>query len=260
MRFALLFVALAPFFRLRPVSRAGFPAFLGFCLAMGIGVYSTMYLALAAANGVAGILIGTQFSVPIAALLGIRLLGDKVDKTTWFGIMLAFAGVMAVGYNDSILGHWLAFLLILLSAFFYALSNVLSRRLTADINLLTLNAWMALIAMPFMFVASWLFEGGQWRAMQQATAADWGALLYSAIAVSVLGHIGMFALLRRYPVSAIMPFYVLTPIFGVIGGIVLFGERPTLIFYIGAAIALLGVWTVNTHAKRKAKAAALAQS
>ena len=245
LRFLLLFICLLPFFRLKPVSRSHFPVFIAFCLAMGVGVYATMYLALAMADGVSGILIGTQFTVPIATLLGVWLLGDKVSGKTWFGVWLAFAGVMIVGYDNTLLGYWQAFLLILLSAFFYALSNVLSRRLTAAVNLLTLNVWMALLGMPFMFISSALFEVGQWDSIISADYTAWGVLLYSALAVSIIAHIGMFSLLRRYPVSTIMPFYVLMPIFGVIGGIIFFDEQPSSAFYIGAVIALYGVWIVN---------------
>ena len=249
LRFVLLFIVLLPFFRLKPVSRNYFPGFVGFCLAMGVGVYSTMYLALAQADGVSGILIGTQFAVPIAALLGIFLLGDKIGTSAWIGILLAFVGVMIVGYDNALLGYWQAFLLILLSSFFYALSNVLSRQLTGAVGLFNLNAWMALLAMPFMFAGSLIFETGQWESIRIASVADWGTLLYSAVAVSILGHIGMFALLRRYSVSTIMPFYVLMPIFGVVGGFIFFAEEPSLKFYIGAFVALTGVWVVNRYGK-----------
>lgn len=251
LRFLLVFVALLPFFRLRlnlPPHQRG--AFLGFCLAMGVGVYSTMYLALSLADGVSAILIGTQFSVPMAALLGIVLLGDKIAKAVWVGILLAFVGVMAVGVDTSLLGYWQAFLLILASAFFYALANVLTQKLKADIGLLNLNAWMSLFAIPPMFALSLAFENEQWQAVTTLSAGGWGALLYSSFAVSLVGHIGMFAVLRRYSVAQVMPYYVLTPIFGILAGIAFFDESPTMQFIIGAVIALSGVWMVNRHHRR----------
>lgn len=245
LRFLLVFIALLPFFRLPRLSPQNRAPFFGFCLAMGLGVYSTMYLALAAADGVGAILIGTQFSVPMAALLGVWVLGDKINKVVWCGIVLAFVGVMIVGFDPAVLAYGGAFLLILLSAFFYAYANVLSQRLSGVVSVLNLNAWMALLAMPPMFAASLLFENGQWQALTTAGGGDWAVLLYSSLAVSLLGHGGMFALLRLYPVAIIMPFYVLMPIFGVLMSVVVFDELPTTQFYVGAIIALGGVWLVN---------------
>lgn len=253
-RFVLVFAALLPFFRLRPVPPAHRRTFFGFCFGMGIGVYSTMYLALAAADGVSAVLIGTQFSVPMAALLGMWLRGDRISKTTWIGIVTAFAGVMIVGFDGVILGYGLAFMFVMLSAFFYAYANVLSQQLGGIVSVLNLNAWMALLSIAPMLALSFVFEGNQLPSLLAAQPADWAALLYSALAVSLLGHGGMFAMLRLYPVAQVMPFYVLVPIFGVVGGLVFFSETPTLKFYAGALVALLGVWIVNTLGARRARA------
>lgn len=257
LRFLLVFVVLLPFFRLTPVPRSHFKPFLLFCLSMGVAVYGTMYLALSMADGVTAILIGTQFSVPMAALLGMAILGDKINRTKWCGIVLAFTGVMVVGFDEAILGYGVAFSLILLSAFFYAYANVLSQQLAGAVNLLTLNAWMALVSVPPMLGLSLLFEEGQWAALAEAEAGSWAALLYSAWVVSLVGHVGMFALLRRYAVAQVMPFYVLTPIFGVIGGLLFFSETPSLKFYIGGAVALAGVWIVNQLGERQRKRSAI---
>ena len=148
LRFLLVFLALLPFFRMPRIARANRPAFLGFCASMGVGVYGAMYLGLSFADGVTAILIGTQFSVPMAALLGMWVLGERINKVTWFGIILAFAGVMIVGVDEALLGYGAAFSLILLSAFFYAYANVLSRQLGGVVQVLNLNAWMGAALRP----------------------------------------------------------------------------------------------------------------
>lgn len=251
LRFMLVFIALAPFFRWNPVPRRSLVPFLGFCFSMGVGVYSTMYLALSLADGVSAILIGTQFSVPIAVLLGVLMRGDVIGPRAWAGILIAFSGALIVGFDRVILGYGLAFSLIVLSAFFYAYANVLSQQLGGVINVLNLNAWMALLAIPPMLLLSLLFEGQHWQFIADADSSAWLALLYSSVIVSLIGHVGMFAMLRRYPVSAVMPYYVLLPIFGGIGGLIFFDEAPSGKFYVGAAITLLGVLLVNLFAKRR---------
>ena len=252
LRFALVFVALLPFCRIpRGLSPAQKRDFFAFCLAMGIGVYSTMYWALHLADGVSAMLIGTQFATPIAALLGIWLLGDKVSARVWSGILLALFGVLTVGADTALLGYWRAFGLILASAFFYALANILAQKLKGAVNLINLNAWMSLLAVPPMLALSLMTESGHWEVIRAADLRAWGAILYSAFAVSLIGHIGMFALLRRYPAALIMPFYVLTPIFGITGGIAFFDENLTAQFIFGAVVALSGVYIVHHHPRRR---------
>lgn len=252
-RFMLVFIVLLPFFKSvnfknddgqKTKSRQ---AFWGFCFAMGIGVYCPMYLSLALADGVSAILIATQFSVPAAAFLGVWLLKSSISPIVWVGTILAFVGVMIVGYDKALLGHGLEFMLILLSAFFYAYANVLNKKLTEHIKVLNLNAWMAIVSVLPMFVLSFIFESGQWASIVEADWQSWLALLYSSLVVSLVGHIGMFVLLRRYPVSVVMPYYVLMPIFGIVLGFIFFDEQVTYKFYLGAFIALLGVYIANKN-------------
>ncbi len=249
LRFAIIAAALLPFLRWRREMNAHAKSIAAFCLLMGAGVYGTMYLALALADGVAVILICTQFSVPASALLGVWLLGEKPGKAAWFGIWLAFAGVMATGFDYALLGYWKASLCIIASAVFYAAANVISRDLRGVVGVFNLNAMMAVVAAPVMFALSFLLESGQWDSVQTVTTPAAAAVLYSAFAVTLIGHTGMFALLRLYPVSAVMPYYVLTPIFGVAGGVVIFSEELSLRFLICASVALTGVYIANRSSR-----------
>lgn len=246
LRFALVAVALAPFLRINRSVLAHRRQVLAFCLIMGICVYATMYWALYLADGASAILIGTQFSTPAAVLLGAWFLGEKASGKVWAGIALAMLGVMIVGFDAAALGYPLAFALILLSAACYAGANVISRSLRgSDLSLLNLNALMALCSTPPLLALSFVF-GEEWRApIESAGWEEWLTVLYSAAAVSLVGHVGLFKLLQRHPISVIMPFYVFTPIFGVLGAVWLLDESLTARFGAGAVLALAGVIYVN---------------
>ena len=256
MRFALVAVALAPFLRFNRALRAHWRPVLGFCLTMGIGVYGTMYWALYLADDASAVLIGTQFSTPAAVLLGALLLGERASRAVWGGIALTMAGVLLVGFDAAALGYPLAFALVLASALFYAYANVLSRGLReSGLGLLNLNALMALASAPPMLALSFAW-GEPWRApILAAGAAEWTTILYSALAVSLAGHVGLFRLLRHYPLSAVMPFYVFTPIFGVAGAILFLGESPTPRFAAGALLAIFGIVAINRFHRRAAAGA-----
>ena len=252
LRFLILLAVLAPFLRAAPVFRAKWRSVAAFCLLMGPTTYALIYLALDSADGVAAIFIGTQASTPIAVLLGRFWLGEKTSAKAWAGIFIAFAGVIVVGFDAALLGYPAAFALIVASAASYAAASVVSRGLAGAAGILNLNGWMALISAPILLALSLLAEEGQMESLQTADPIGWAVLLYSALAVSLLGHGGMFWLLRRHAVATVMPYYVLTPIFGVAGGVAFFGEALTAQFMAGACLALAGVFWVNRNLPRAA--------
>ena len=251
LRFLLVAVALLPFLKFGAAARKQWRAVLAFCLTMGVGVYGPMYWALYLADGASAILIGTQFSTPAAVLLGTWFLGERASKVIWGGIALAMAGVLIVGFDAAILGYPQAFALALISALFYAIANVVTRGLRdSGLGLLNLNALMALISMPPMFALSFIF-GESWKdPILSAGVMEWITLLYTALVVSLIGHIGLFRLLQKYPLSVIMPFYVFTPIFGVLAAIIFLGESLTLRFAIGAVAAISGIIIIDRFRRR----------
>lgn len=252
LRFMLVALVLLPFLRFSPAVYKHWRAVLGFCLAMGIGVYSTMYWALFFAEGTAAVLIGTQFSTPAAVLMGAWLLGEKTPKIIWGGIAVVMAGVMIVGFDTVVLGYPLAFALILCSAACYAFANVISRGLReSGIGLLNMQALMSVFSIAPLLALSWL-SGESWRVpVTDADVGQWATVLYSALVVTLVGHVGLFRLLRYYPLSAIMPFYVFTPIFGVLGAILLLGEALTWRFVVGAILAIAGIVVIDNARRRQ---------
>ena len=251
-RFVLVALALAPFLRINRLVLTHWRAVLGFCLTMGAGVYSTMYWALYMADGASAILIGTQFSTPAAVFLGAWFLREHTTRAVWGGIVMTMLGVFIVGFDTAVLGYPGAFALILISAIFYAAANVFSRGLReSGLGLLNLNALMALTSAPPLFLLSLAFDES-WRIpILTAGAAEWITVLYSALAVSLVGHVGLFRLLQHYPLSAIMPFYVFTPIFGVLAAILFLDETPTARFALGAILALGGIVVINRLRRRE---------
>jgi O-acetylserine/cysteine efflux transporter len=246
LRFLLVAIVLAPFLRINREMLSYWKPALAFCLMMGVGVYSTMYWSLSLANGASAILIGTQLATPIAVLIGVWLLAEKVLHRVWIGIALTMVGVFVVGFDTVILGYPMAFLLVIISASFYAGANVVSRFLReSSISTLNLNAWMALLSCPILLLFSFL-SGEPWeQSIIEASWESWEALLYSSLVVSLIGHVGLFTMLNRYSIATIMPYYVFTPIFGILGAIILLDESLTARFIFGAVIAIVGLFIIN---------------
>jgi len=244
MRSALLALALLPLWRLaRPPRHLVLPL-AGFCAAMGVGVYAGMYTALSMSAVVSPIVIGMQLSVPFAVLLGRLLLGERVRAVTWGGIAAAFAGVVVIAFEPALLDDVPALLVTALSALSYAIATLCARSLRT-LSPFTMNGWMAVTAIVPLALLSALFEHDQWHAVVTADALGWAVLLHAALAVSLLGHVGMFSLYRHYPVANVIPYYVLMPVFGVALSLVMFAESLSWQTLIGGVVVIAGIWTVN---------------
>ena len=244
LRSAVLAAALIPLFRFQLPSRQSWPALAGFCLAMGTAVYATMYLALMLTDTVAPIIIGTQLSVPFAVLLGLIVLKEPVSRATWAAILAAFSGVVVIAFDPAMVGDLAALAAIAVSAFCYALATMFARALR-EVGAFAMNGWMAVSGVLPLGLLSLVFESGQWQAVATAGWLQWGVLLHSALVVSLIGHVWMFTLYRRYAVATVIPFYVLMPVFGVAMSQLIFTESPTWQTWVGGAIVLAATYAVN---------------
>ena len=250
LRAILVALALLPFLKVHSIQRHQWPYLILFSILMGVSVYATMFQALALTDSVSPIVIGTQLSVPFAVLLGWIFLKEHVNPGILLAILVSFSGIIVVAFDETVLSSLSALIWCAGMALSYGGATVISRQLKS-LDARVLNAWMALFSTPPLIILSFLFEGNQWQAIQTATILDWTVVLHAALAVGVLGHVGMFALLRRYPLAMVMPFYVLTPIFGVAFSIILFDESLTLQILIGVAMVLGAIFYINKSSRKQ---------
>jgi len=87
--------------------------------------------------------------------------------------------------------------------------------------------------------------------MSSAELADWSSIFYSVLIASIVGHGLFFHLVQRHPVSAVMPYLQLTPIFAVLFGVVLWGDRPGWRLFIGGTAILAGISIITLRARKK---------
>lgn len=191
--------------------------------------------------------IVNQLYVPISVLLAMVWLDEQVPLRRWLGIALAFCGVIVFSLDASVTSHWLGVTLLFLDAISMAIGTVLIRRL-AGVNPFVMQAWMAVLGIPFLLVTSLVFESGQLAALASAPWQAWAALAYSVLAGSLIGHTFYYILLQHYEVSLVGSVLLLGPAIGVLGGVAFLGEPFTPLIVVGAAMTLLGVAVVLRRA------------
>jgi O-acetylserine/cysteine efflux transporter len=208
------------------------------------------FSALRLAGDISSNAIVLQSYIPMAALLAWWLLGEKLGWRSGWAIVIAFSGVLVLGFDPMVLRTPLALLLCLASAFTLALGLVLMRGMVG-VQAFQLQAWSALIGVPLLFGASALLEPALRPIIEGAAAIHWLGVAYSALGASLVGHGVLYVLVQRHPVAQITPYLLLTPVFALVLGVLVWGDRPGARLWIGALLVLLGVLIVALRQRAK---------
>lgn len=236
LRFSLVALLLVGFLK-RPPQRFGGIVLLSFVLG---GLHFGCMFAGLDGVGAGPAAIAIQLTVPFSSLLAYVWFGERLGRWQIVGMAVAFAGVyvLAGGPDDaSSLSH---FLLVVAGAWFWAVANIIIKWL-GPINGFTLNAWVAVLAVPQLMLASLALEGGQWQALRDADWRGWGAVAYTAVGASIIAYGLWYHLIGRYPVNRIVPLTLLSPVIAVLLAAVVLAEPLTLRTMIGGAVTLAGV-------------------
>lgn len=236
LRFMLVAAILVPFAK-RPTGH--WRQVIGVSFTLGLLHFSLMFSGIKYVDASTAV-IAVQLQVPFAALLASIVFKDKLGWRRALGMAVAFAGVVVIAGEPGLEGNYLYLFLIIAAACVWAVTNI-QVKLLSEVDGMSLNAWVALLAVPQLLLASWLLEEGQIAAIAAAPLSGYLAILYNSLGVVIFGYGCWYWLLKRYNVNDVMAFTLIIPVFGVISGIVMLGETLSLIFVIGAVLTLIGV-------------------
>jgi len=187
------------------------------------------------------------YLAPCMTAFGLHFLipQERLDARQWAGVLLAFMGV-AVAFGDgfaggrgTLLGDFFG----LMGAAFWAATTVLIRasRLASVSAPKTLFYQLA-VSGPALLAVSWLMgEPGVIRLTPLVVAA----FAYQCAVVAFASFLTWFWLLRHYLAARISVLTFLTPLFGVLAGVLLLGEPLTMSFAFAAALVGAGIFLVN---------------
>ena len=249
LRVGLIFLTFFPFFRFKLPEKKLIKPLFAFSLTMGVGTYVSMYYALARLEIVAPIIIGAQLSIPFGILLSFFFLNEKISRLRLLLIVTAFVGIIIIAYDPRIIDDKIAFILIITMAFFYAMSNMLARILKS-VDTAMLNGWHGIISFIPISILSLYIEGNPFNYLYPVQYDAVFSILHCALIVSAMGHVGMFYLYKFYPVSTVLPFYSLFPIFGIALTFVMFNEALSIYEVIGGVLVIGSAYLVHKENKK----------
>lgn len=187
------------------------------------------------------------YLAPCMTAFGLHFLipQERLNARQWAGILLAFVGI-ALAFGDAfasgrstLLGDFYG----LMGAVLWAATTILIRasKLSAVSAPKTLFYQLAVSA-PVLFAASWLMDE---TGVIQLTPLVIAAFLYQCIAVAFASYLAWFWLLRHYLAARLGVLTFLTPLFGVMAGVLLLREPLTASFAAAAVLVGLGIYLVN---------------
>ena len=174
---------------------------------------------------------------------------ENISIKRWFLIFLSFIGIVIIAYDPRIINDKFGLALVIVMAFFYAVSNLMARILK-EVDTATLNGWHGLIAFIPVAVLTLIIEGNPINYLMPINGLVVFTVLHTALIVSVIGHAGMFYLYKFYPISNVLPFYSLFPIFGLILAFIIFAETLSIHEIVGGILILGSVFFIHKENKK----------
>ena len=177
--------------------------------------------------------------------------GDRLTVRKLAGTSMAFAGVVLL-FAERVQvdpGHLGPMLAIVASAVCAAAAGVASKRHGGALHAAALNAPAMLVGAVALAGAS--LAAGDGFAMPR-DGGTWGAVLYLAMAGSVVTFLIYFSLLKTWSVTSLSFISVFTPAVAVLLGVIVLGERLSTLTIAGAALILGGVAIALSASKETA--------
>ncbi len=188
----------------------------------------------------------------------------KLETATWrkaIGMVIALGGIAVLASENGISAHSPSVLgdaITMTGSIGFAVYVVLGKRLAGHYDPLTMTAFShyagALIVLPVaIYRAVTLGSLEHWRAIAWT---GWAAMLYMAVFSSALAYVFYFWLLRYLEASQLSAFTYILPVVATILGILWLGEKGSWGQVLGGALALSGVYWIESGRATVVKAIA----
>ena len=187
------------------------------------------------------------YTLTLAVLFGLERLTLRIAM----GMTMAFAGVVILASSTGMAYRSPTLegdAITMCGSLGFAMYVVLGKRVAEHYNPLTMTTWNfifgALLALPIavqQFVANDLVH--RWRLLPWQAYA---CVVYTGLLSSTLAYLFYFWLLRYLEASQLASFSYLLPVLASGLGILLLRERGTVLELVGAVLALLGVYYIES--------------
>lgn len=195
------------------------------------------------------------FTMPIWATLLARLvLAEPFDSRRLLGLGLGAAGLLCLGLPLLASGTFsIGLLYALIASVSWALGTIVTKRWPVSAPALTIAAWQLLIGGAVAGIGMLAFEGLPVPKILEARTL--AALTFHILGAQALAYFLWFTVIARLPAGIASLGTLMVPAVGVLGSVLLLGERPTPSDWLGLVLVVAASGTIMLPQRpREAKA------
>ena len=190
----------------------------------------------------------SPFMVAVGAHFFLK--GDRLTYLKTLGLVVAFIGVLLVFQGRPLTAKPTMFIgdiLEIIAAFFWAATTLYIKRfMTEKVQPIHTFLYQLLFSIPILFIVSLILEP-RWVIMLNPSIVS--CILFQSVIVAFITYFIWFKLIHGYSVSRLSVFTFLTPIFGVLAGVIFLDEELTGSLLMGLPMVCAGIFLVNWKRK-----------
>ena len=222
-------------------------------LILGVAKFSLLFLGIQKGIRVGVCALTLQTQVIFTAIIAYIFFEARLSKREIAGIFLALCGVAMLGFQAIGGSTTIGFILVLLSALSWGISNNISRTLKG-VNILQLTVWMSLIPPIPYFLLSQVLEGPNvfFESLQHFGLAEIIATTYIVFAATLFALTGWTWLMRQHNPAKVSIYGLLIPVFSLFFGWLCLDEHLTYLDIIACIVVFSGL-IINQWPKSQIK-------
>jgi O-acetylserine/cysteine efflux transporter len=222
---------------------------------IGAGQFGIMFWAMREhiSPGLASLVVQTQVFFTI--MISNARTGERLKRLQWVALTMAASGILVLLSRTDGSISITGLIAILIAALLWSVGNIVAReaaRNGKNVNLLSYVVWSSLFALPPLVVASLIFDGlpAITHGLANAGPLVWSAVLWQSAGNTLFGYAAWAWLLSRYPASAVSPWALMVPVFGMSASALWLNESLPAWKLFAAACVLSGL-ALNVYAGKQ---------
>lgn len=208
---------------------------------LGVLKFSLLFLAMKsdASAGLSSLILQAQVFLTIG--LSVFIFKESISRIQIFGMAVAVLGfsffVINTGGNITLLGLGL----IMLAALFWAVSNLIMKRI-GDVKLLHFMVWVCLIPpLPLLCLSVLTESSNPIETVLSASGRAWGVLAFVSYMATLVAFAIWGKLLKSYSAATVTPFALLIPVVGIFTSSLILDEALGFYEGMGACLIMVGL-------------------
>jgi drug/metabolite transporter (DMT)-like permease len=237
----------------QPLFHRGILLFHGAIVGILFGIeFVFLYIGLLYTN-VARAAIFVYLSPFVVAIGAHFFLKERLNNLKIAGLILAFLGIFLVfkgkptEYNKLML---VGDLCEIIAAIFWGATTIYIKKYLAQrVHPINTFLYQLTFSIPIIFIGALLLED-TW--IKEFTMPVISSLFYQSVIIAFASYLVWFKLIHIYPVAQLSVFTFLTPVFGVLSGVIFMKDQLTMGLLSGLILVCIGIYCTNYQKRQRA--------